>query len=377
MAGKVIFEEPSCHDSGYKIGIATLSNVSSLNALTYDMIENLYQQLIEWQSNPQIVCVVLNGAGAKAFCAGGDVRTMYKVMSEKNDDDIAQFCTEYFSLEYRCDHLIHKYKKPVIAWGSGFVMGGGMGLFMGASHRVVTPSSKLAMPEVSIGLYPDVGATWFLNQIDDGIGLFLGLTGMSVNASDSVDLGLADYLLLEEQFEELTTLLRTTHWPDNAHRHEIVSDTLSNLQIFAAESRPENQLMPFKMQIELACSHPDLYMIVQNIKAINCEEKWLDKAIANMVSGSPITEYICFLQMRRYNKLSLEESFQLELSMSVRCALLGEFKEGVRARLIDKDGMPNWKFDSIESVDRETIDTLITPLWTVDNHPLNGLGASL
>ncbi len=117
MAGKVIFEEPSCHDSDYKIGIATLSNVSSLNALTYDMIENLYQQLIEWQSNPQIVCVVLNGAGAKAFCAGGDVCTMYKVMSEKNDDDIAQFCTDYFSLEYRCDHLIHKYKKPVIAWG--------------------------------------------------------------------------------------------------------------------------------------------------------------------------------------------------------------------------------------------------------------------
>lgn len=128
MAGKVTITELECADAIHRIGVATLDNVSSLNALTYDMLVQLHDQLLKWKDDPHLVCVVLSGAGEKAFCAGGDVRAIYHVMHDEGKDTTAEFCTRYFTLEYECDYLIHTYNKPVIAWGEGIVMGGGMGL---------------------------------------------------------------------------------------------------------------------------------------------------------------------------------------------------------------------------------------------------------
>ncbi|MDW1632089.1 enoyl-CoA hydratase/isomerase family protein, partial [Vibrio sp. Y176] len=186
-------------------------------------------QLIKWQHDPHVVCVVLSGAGEKAFCAGGDVRAMYHVMHNESKEATVEFCTKYFALEYECDYLIHTYNKPIIGWGEGIVMGGGMGLFMGTSHKVVTPISRLAMPEINIGLYPDVGGTWFLSQIDPEVGLFLGLTGALVNSSDAVTTGLADWLLLEEQYPTLLKELQKVPWGTSGAK-ELVSALLALLE---------------------------------------------------------------------------------------------------------------------------------------------------
>ncbi|EOA8957485.1 enoyl-CoA hydratase/isomerase family protein [Vibrio harveyi] len=373
MTGKVTISEIDCLDGVHRIGIATLDNTASLNALTYDMLAELNDQLIEWQDDPDLVCVILNGAGEKAFCAGGDVRTMYHVMHEKSKEETAGFCSNYFSLEYECDYLIHTYQKPIIGWGEGIVMGGGMGLFMGTSHRVVTPKSRLAMPEINIGLYPDVGGTWFLSQIDPEVGLFLGLTGAMVNSSDAVTIGLAEWLLLEEQYPALLEELKQVDW-NSADAKSLVSALLQLMEDQVIDSKPTTQICPYLDQIKEACKGYDLNQIAQRIQAMEGETQWLENAQKSFVAGSPITAHICFRQVKEYHRLSLADCFRLELTLSVRSALLGEFEEGVRSRLVDKDGNPKWMFNSVSEVDESVIDTLFTSLWSEEEHPLAQLG---
>ncbi|MCR9909142.1 enoyl-CoA hydratase/isomerase family protein [Vibrio campbellii] len=373
MTGKVTISEIDCLDGVHRIGIATLDNTASLNALTYDMLAELNDQLIEWQDDPDLVCVILNGAGEKAFCAGGDVRTMYHVMHEKSKEETAEFCSNYFSLEYECDYLIHTYQKPIIGWGEGIVMGGGMGLFMGTSHRVVTPKSRLAMPEINIGLYPDVGGTWFLSQIDPEVGLFLGLTGAMVNSSDAVTIGLAEWLLLEEQYPALLEELKQVAW-GSTDAKSLVSALLQLMEEEVIDSKPTTQICPYLDQIKEACKGSDLNQIAQRIQAIEGGTQWLEIAQKSFASGSPITAHICFRQVKEYHRLSLADCFRLELTLSVRSSLLGEFEEGVRSRLVDKDGNPKWMFNSVSEVDESVIDTLFTSLWSEEEHPLAQLG---
>ncbi|ELJ9742614.1 enoyl-CoA hydratase/isomerase family protein [Vibrio parahaemolyticus] len=373
MVGTVTITEMDCVDGVHRIGVATLDNTPSLNALTFDMLLQLHDQLIKWQHDPHVVCVVLSGAGEKAFCAGGDVRAMYHVMHNESKEATVEFCTKYFALEYECDYLIHTYNKPIIGWGEGIVMGGGMGLFMGTSHKVVTPISRLAMPEINIGLYPDVGGTWFLSQIDPEVGLFLGLTGALVNSSDAVTTGLADWLLLEEQYPSLLKELQKVPWGTSGAK-ELVSALLALLEEQIIDSKPTTQICPHLEQIKEACKGVDLNLIAQRIMAMEDSSPWIAGAKETFSSGSPITAHICFRQVKEYHRLPLADCFRLELSLSVRCALLGEFEEGVRARLIDRDGEPNWMFKTVSEVDEDVIDLLFTSLWADDEHPLAKLG---
>ncbi|HBO7462591.1 TPA: enoyl-CoA hydratase/isomerase family protein, partial [Pseudomonas aeruginosa] len=170
----VLFEErPSLH--GFRIGIATLDAEKSLNALSLPMIEALAAKLDAWAEDAGIACVLLRGNGAKAFCAGGDVRKLVDACREQ-PGEVPALARRFFADEYRLDYRIHTYPKPFICWAHGYVMGGGMGLMQGAGIRIVTPSSRLAMPEIGIGLYPDVGASWFLARLPGRLGLFLGLS---------------------------------------------------------------------------------------------------------------------------------------------------------------------------------------------------------
>ncbi len=382
MTGTMKFNELECAD-GSRIGIAALENPAALNALTLPMLKQLSTQLADWENDSNIVCVLLHSEHSKAFCAGGDVRAMYHAMIEADAHKQAgesgaspeAFLTEYFSVEYRCDYQIHQYKKPLIVWGEGIVMGGGIGLYMGASHRVVTPTSILAMPEVTIGLYPDVGGTWFLNQLPPGIGLFLGLTGARVNASDALDLKMADYILLAEHKQAALSGLQAIDWQQAGDSDKAVTSCLSQLAESAKPSWPPSQMIPYFPQIQAASVGRDLNEICQQIQAIDGLGTWLESAKSTLKHGSPVTAHICYRQMTDYKALSLADCFRLELGLSVRCGMLGEFQEGVRARLIDKCGEPKWIFPTVSSVDSSVIDDLFAPMWSDDDHPLRDLGA--
>ncbi|UTM60046.1 enoyl-CoA hydratase/isomerase family protein [Photobacterium sp. CCB-ST2H9] len=382
MTGTMTFSELEC-GRGKRIGIAAIDNPSSLNALTLEMLRQLSARLAEWEKDDQIACVFLHSDHAKAFCAGGDVRAIYKAMVEAESHKEAgeagaspeSFLTEYFSVEYRCDYQIHQFKKPLIAWGEGIVMGGGIGLYIGAGHRVVTPSSMLAMPEISIGLYPDVGGTWFLNQLPAGVGLFLGLTGARVNASDALDLKMADHILLAEHKSAVFEALQAIDWQSVPDADQAVSDCLREFAESAKRDWPPSQMIPYFPQIQAASVGRNLEEICQQIMAIDGLGTWLETAKSNLKHGSPVSAHICYRQLKGYRDLTLADCFRLELGLSVRCGLLGEFQEGVRARLIDKSGEPTWLFSAVSAVDESVIDDLFAPMWQASEHPLADLGA--
>ncbi|MGO2444298.1 MAG: enoyl-CoA hydratase/isomerase family protein, partial [Psychrobacter sp.] len=175
----VLFSTEST-DCGHLIGVMTLNTPKSLNALSVDMCKLLSQQLDAWASDARIVALVLKGAGDKAFCAGGDIRKLYDSMSTSAPLP-NPYATEFFSHEYSLYRQMHFYAKPIILWGDGIIMGGGMGLMAACSHRLVTERTRFAMPEVTIGLFPDASGSWFLQNMPAKTGLFLGLTGAMCN----------------------------------------------------------------------------------------------------------------------------------------------------------------------------------------------------
>jgi len=365
----VLFEELSCAEGG-KLGVATLNLPKALNSLNLPMVELLLKTLTAWSTREDIVAVLLKGAGEKAFCAGGDVVSLYKSMKDNPDaDQVPAMAAAFFREEYTLDNFIHEFPKPFIVWGSGIVMGGGMGLLMGASHRIVTETSRLAMPEITIGLFPDVGGSYFLNKMPKGCGMFCGLTGALINASDAIELGLADYFNSAENLDAFVSELQKIDWQQ--------ADAVSKLnELCQVKQAANDDLMPaaqFKLHVDAMQKLGEcdgLQPAIDYILSMPSEnDKWLAKAQKNLKAGSPITMHLVYEQLQRGAGLSLAECFQMELAMAYRCTTVGEFQEGVRALLIDKDMQPKWQYASAESVPSELINSFFAPQWDGE-HPL-------
>lgn len=363
--------------SDKKIGIATLNTERSLNALSLPMIQALYDKLQVWQADNNIAMVWLEGAGEKAFCAGGDVVSLYKAMQQTQSERDAAI-TQFFFEEYRLDYLIHTFGKPVLVWGHGIVMGGGLGLLAGASHRVMTERSRIAMPEVTIGLYPDVGGSYFLNHMPAGVGVFLGLTGASINALDAKYIGLADFALESRLRSQLFDKLLVTNWGDTiALNHDKLNDVLRSLELESINAMPAGQVKPHADTLARLPQFGKASDIAQEIMSWPAEpDSWLAKAQKSLKHGSPITINLVVEQLKRAKGKKLSDCFRMELGLSLRCAQYGEFAEGVRALLIDKDNQPKWRFHSIRSVSDDVIDWLFNSPWSAEQHPLAELGAN-
>jgi enoyl-CoA hydratase/carnithine racemase len=355
---------------GARIGIATLDAAKALNALSLPMIEVLDQQLAQWADNPEIVCVLLRGAGAKAFCAGGDVRSLVQAC-RNHPGEVPPLAAHFFAAEYRLDYRLHTYPKPVLCWGHGHVLGGGMGLLQGASVRIVTPSSRLAMPEISIGLYPDVGASWFLARLPGKLGLFLGMTGAGLNARDALDLGLADRLLGESQQEELIDDLLQLNWQEQTALQ--LNSLLKAQQHRAQGEMPEAQWLPRRQQIDALLDVADPVCAWRAIASLhNHPDPLLAKAAQNLREGCPLTAHLVWQQIQRARHLSLAQVFQMEYTMSLNCCRHPEFSEGVRARLIDKDQQPRWHWADVAKVPAAVINAHFAKAWE-GRHPLADL----
>lgn len=373
MTQAVLFETLAT-TGGRKIGVATLNAEKKLNSLSVEMVELLRPQLQQWEQDDSIVCVWLQGAGEKAFCAGGDIRNLYDRIKEVGPEQAADYCQAFFEKEYRLDYQIHRFGKPLILWGHGIVMGGGIGLMSGASHRVVTETSRLAMPEISIGLYPDVGGTWFLNHAPGRSGLFLGLTGANINAADALFVGMADRFVPSAKKSAVLSALQGAQWHSvTRQNHAVVSHVLRE-----HEALDQLPVSPVRQHFDLiqqltdgdACAD-----IVANIGALQSDDPWLGKAVATLKKGCPTTAHLVYEQLQRGKKLSLEGVFQMELIMSVQCCLHPDFPEGVRALLVDKDGNPTWRHDSAKAVPASWVEQHFTAPASWKNHNLlNDLG---
>lgn len=377
-AQPVLFEEVATQN-GKRIGVATLNAEKTLNSLSLEMVDLLDPQLRKWASDPQIAIVVLQAAGDKAFCAGGDLQHLYRTMLEHHASDDPEniqgnrYAGEFFEREYRLDYLIHTFPKPILAWGHGIVMGGGIGLMAGASHRVVTEKSRLAMPEITIGLYPDVGGTWFLNRMPGQVGLFLALTGASIGAADAIFAKLADYQIAQTDKQAVFDALLTQAWSGDG------DDVLLTRLLQSAEtarqalSAPSSPLSTHFALINQLCRKPTLPEIVAAIVALNTDDAWLQKAVATLNAGSPGSAALSYALQRRARHLSLAEIFRLEYVVSLHCAARADFSEGIRALIIDKDRQPKWLHATLASVSRDWVDGFFAGPWSRNHHPLADL----
>lgn len=363
------FEERHCQH-GARLGIATLDAPASLNALSLPMINALTAQLDAWATDPAIVCVLLRGNGSKAFCAGGDVLQLVQTCREQ-PGVIPELARTFFATEYRLDYRLHTYPKPLIGWGHGYVMGGGMGLLQGANIRIVTPSSRLAMPEISIGLYPDVGGSWFLSRLPGQLGLFLGLTGAQINARDALDLNLADRMLLDEQQDELLRGLQQINWQEQPALQ--LNSLLKALAQQAQAQQPAAQWLPRRERLDAlldVCDLPSAWHAISKLGAD--QDPLLARAARTMSAGCPLSAHLVWEQIRRAKHLSLAEVFQMEYAISLNCCRHPEFAEGVRALLIDKDQAPRWHWPDVATISAAEIAAHFQPAWD-GAHPLADL----
>lgn len=369
----VRFEERAAGE-GCRIGIATLNAPKTLNGLSLAMARLLDAQLVRWAADDAVAMVVLQGAGEKAFCAGGDLHGLYRGMvefRERGCTDIREnaYASEFFEVEYRLDHRIHTYAKPILCWGHGIVMGGGIGLMSGASHRVVSERSKLAFPEITVGLYPDVGGSWLLNRVPGQGGLFLALTGAPLNAGDAIHAGLADLHLPEASRGEVFDALCAQDWRTDAHAR--LDAVLARFAVPAAAG----PLQRHAATIDAACARADLGGITQAIGALDAgDDGWLQAAQATLAAGSPGSARLGFEMQRRAATLSLADTFRLEYVASLHCAAHGDFAEGIRALLIDKDRHPRWNPATLAEATPAWAETFLTAAWATDAHPLADLG---
>lgn len=363
------FEELTGTD-GARLGVATLDAEASLNALSLPMIDALTERLEAWAQDPQVVCVLLKGKGPKAFCAGGEVRSLAEAC-RAHPGEVPPLAAHFFAREYRLDYRLHTYPKPLICWGHGYVLGGGMGLLQGAGIRIVTPSSRLAMPEISIGLYPDVGASWFLSRLPGKLGLFLGLTGAHINGQDALDLGLADRFLRDDQQPALIDGLLQLNWQEQTPMQ--LNSLLKALQQEALGQLPQAQWLPRRPQIDEWLDVSDVRCAWRAISQLHDHpDALLSRAAKTLREGCPLTAHLVWEQIIRARHLSLAQVFQMEYTLSLNCCRHPEFSEGVRARLIDKDQKPHWHWPDVASIPEAVIEAHFQKTWE-GRHPLADL----
>ncbi len=364
----VLFEERAA-GRGKKLAIATLNAEKSLNSLTLEMIDLLQEKFTAWEKDQNIACVLLQGAGDKAFCAGGDVVALHRGSAAYGEALPDNSARDFFAREYILDHHIHVYRKPVVLWGNGIVMGGGLGLMSGASHRVVTESTRMAMPEITIGLFPDVGGTWFLNHAPGRTGLFLGLTGANINAADAKFVGLADRFVTHDRRDAVIEALCNAEWQDNADSNRgLVTHLLRDFEKASRDQQPQGNVYEHLDWINDITDGDDIVQIVEQITAYDGDDKWLARAAKTLAGGCPVTPHLVQLQMSRGKHMSLADVFRMELILAANCAARGHFKEGVRALLIDKDQEPKWIPSNVAEVSAEEIAAFTEEPW--DEHPL-------
>jgi len=292
------------------VATVTLNRPQALNALTHAMVEGLTECLDAWEHDATVSSIVLRGAGDKAFCAGGDLRAVHAGMGGSHSE-----LMQFFEREYALDLRIHEYRKPITAVMDGIVMGGGMGISQGARTRAVGPRTRMAMPETAIGLFPDVGGSYFLSRVPGKVGIYLGLVGPTISAADALYCGLAD--ACEPQGE--------------AGRGEI------------------EVLRP---AIDAHFGHATVEAMVESLRAESRSEykAWAERSLGALARNSPTMLKVTLEQLRRGACLPLADCFRMELAM-VRTALAhGDFAEGIRALIIDKDNRPRWKPDRLEAV---------------------------
>ncbi|AOK23250.1 3-hydroxyisobutyryl-CoA hydrolase [Burkholderia ubonensis] len=358
-----------------RVGFLELNRPKALNALSVGMIRTLHAALDTWRDDPEVVAVVVYSPHARAFCAGGDVRFFHDAWQRGDRDAVDTF----FIDEYSLNHAIFTYPKPYIALMHGVVMGGGMGISQAARHtgglRVVTDSTKMAMPETRIGLFPDVGMSWFLARTPGAIGRYLAVTGATLDAAGALYAQLADVYVPDAALPALLDALRHECFDSGAQAVECVAAAAAAHKVVPTPDT--SALADARAGIDRHFAQPDLVATLASLDAEqDCAavDGWVEKAAHAMRSQlSPLSMAVSLEVVERARGATMADCLRRDLDLTRSTFARGDVIEGVRALIVDKDQRPAWRFKSIADVDRADVLAMFDSPWTPDTHPLRNL----
>jgi enoyl-CoA hydratase/carnithine racemase len=349
-----------------RTGVITLDRPKALNSLSLDMVRAITQTLLAWRDDAGVDAVVIRSTSEKALCAGGDIRFFYDV-GRATPMGGSALLEDFFTEEYALNHLIHFYPKPYIALMDGVVMGGGMGIAQGGPGcglRIVTERTKMAMPEVNIGLFPDVGGSHFLSHAPGQLGRYLGLTGLTIGAADALYVGLADVFIPSAQLPALAELIEATPGAG-------LPAAIREMAATYASQAGESTLQVNRAAIDKHFAAPDVAAVMESLAGD--QDAFAQKALAAMRQRSPLMMCVTGELLSRGAKLDVAECLRMERNLVRRNFEHGEVLEGVRALVIDKDNAPKWNPPTVEEVTPEMVARFFEPVWPGFAHPLRHL----
>lgn len=349
------------------IGFITLDRPKALNSLSLEMVRTLTACLMQWRDDENVRSIFIQSSYEKAFCAGGDIRFFYDVGTTNPQGDSA-LLEDFFTEEYALNHLIHFYPKAYISLLNGVVMGGGMGIAqagVACRLRIATERTKMAMPEVNIGLFPDVGGSYFLARTPGELGTYLGLTGDIINASDALYADLADVYIPTSELPALMILLEST----------TASDIRLAIREFAAtfveQVNHGSRLARLRSEIDLHFKKNDVASIMDSLANVTSE--FAQQTLHLMHQRSPLLMCVTLEQLRRGAKLTVAECLRMERTMVRHCFKHGEVLEGIRALVVDKDNAPRWSPKSVAEINTTLVESFFAEVWPCYAHPLRHL----
>ncbi|MDR6437803.1 enoyl-CoA hydratase [Paenarthrobacter nicotinovorans] len=322
------------------LGIVTLNRPKAVNALNAGMVEAMLRQLTDWAGDDAVATVLVRGAGDRGLCAGGDIVAIYKDMLHGGTET-----AEFWAEEYRLNLLISQYPKPYVAFMDGLVLGGGVGISAHGSVRIVTERTRTGMPETTIGFVPDVGGTLLLSRSPGETGTHAALTGAHLSGADALFMGLADYFVPSENLPALAEALESSTPEAAVGRF--------------AQAAPESALAAQREWIDAAYVHDDAEEIVRSLRSLG------DQAIAaadTIEAKSPTSVKVALASLRRVRGLPLEEALDQEYRVGLRCLAGPDFREGIRAQVVDKDRNPQWKPPILADVRPSDVEGYFAPL---------------
>jgi enoyl-CoA hydratase len=337
------------------VGTVLLNRSKALNAFTLDMYRQLEPMLHQWADDPAVRAVLIEGAGDRAFCAGGDVRRVYEAGKGISGDP--SFTRLFFAEEYRIILGIHRYAKPYIAIIDGITMGGGAGVSVNGAYRVATEKTSFAMPETGIGLFPDVGGTHFLNRCPGRIGRYLGLTGARLGAADSLYCGIATHFVPQERVPELRTALTGTVWQAGGERAQVEALLAS----FAGDPGAP-PIAARRAMIDRCFAGDTVEAILDALAGETEDAAWAEETRAILLTKSPTSLRITLRQLILGQEFDLAEALKLEYRMTQHVMAAHDFYEGIRAVLVDKDQKPRWQPASLAEIDDKAAEAYFAPL---------------
>ena len=329
-----------------RVGLVALNRPRALNALTQAMCLAHHRQLDAWRQDPGIDAVVVQGAGKKAFCAGGDVVALYKSGQRfKAGDPGALEWRRFFHDEYRMNSAIHHFPKPYISILDGITMGGGVGISVHGSHRIATEATMMAMPETGLGLIPEVGGGHFMPRLPGATGMFLALTGQRVRAADCCYLGITQAFVSAERTDDLVERLVNSRRLDHERITEIVGRH--------AGDPGGGKIEPLRADIDRLFAADTLDRLLEGLVAEGSE--WALELVASLATKSPLSMRLTFRQLKQGAGLAFDENMAMEYRIVNRILEGHDFYEGVRAILIDKDNAPAWQPHNLKDVSDEMV----------------------